>query len=86
MKVTFGKYKKGAYEAYVVMAIKQCETYSGSLEGFVDNFNDLLKSCPKKTYGRIEAFYKVERLDDRVEIWHLNSQNEKDRLIATVTL
>ena len=86
VKVDYKSRRSNTYELKVRVVISSLEGCE-SLYTFESNFKSALEALPKQSYGAPSCFYKVEWAgqQDHLEIWHLNSFGDKDRLVAVVT-
>lgn len=58
-----------------------CET----LDGFERSFNEDILKIKRNNNFQHSYFYKLYNEGDRLELWHLNMQGEKSRLIWIIT-
>jgi hypothetical protein len=55
--------------------------YCETLEGFERCFNEDILNMKRHNNFQHSFFYKLFNEQDRLELWHLNMQGEKERLI-----
>ena len=60
-----------------------------NLERFCDNFESEIKKIPRRSWCHALDNFKLVKIERdykivKVEVWHLNSKNEHDRLIAVI--
>jgi hypothetical protein len=88
LQIEIKSYKSKYYESSVVQKLRDSfENSNLSLLYCAESFRDKLKDIPRKSVGLAEDFYRAVLSEDqkKVEIWHLTSQGDTDRLVAVVT-
>lgn len=58
--------------------------YSDSLSQFAQGANTVMKQVKTGNHIHIETLYQVVENKDSVEVWHLNIQGNRDRLVMKV--
>lgn len=84
LEVEIKSKKSTLYELEVKAIMSQLGYYSETLDGAERVFNHDIKNLPRKSVGEVSDFYKMTLNGNTLEVWHLNIQGEKDRLVGTV--
>lgn len=76
-----------SYELQVIGKLREFENSNLSLYSLPDMFKARIGEIKKLSVGTADLFYKAFISNDqkKVEIWHLDSKGDSDRLIAIVT-
>lgn len=79
------------YELQVCSALKEAAVFAGDLHDLRRGFNNRLEEMPKLSVGAPKLFYKLEQVSPEsiskgFELWHLDSQGNRDRRVAVVYL
>jgi hypothetical protein len=87
LQIEFKSKRNKHYELHVCVKLREFENGNLSLHSFPSMFMERISEIPRASVGFADSFYKALISEDykKVEIWHLNSNSDPDRLLAIVT-
>ncbi len=79
------------YELWVSAALSETAEFAADMHDFKRGFNNRLEDMPNLSIGAPSLFYRLEQKDPNsiskgFELWHLNVEGDKDRLVAVVSI
>ncbi|RYC66325.1 hypothetical protein [Spirosoma sordidisoli] len=73
-----------AAESRLMAQVEQLRETTG-LEVFERNLNEWMRTTSVGNSGHFDAWYRLVRYPDRVEVWHRDSEGDPDRLVTVLT-
>lgn len=74
-----------SYELQVRAICKEAVAYCESIFNAGHYIETSIKEIKKASTGKADVFYKVDRTQETVTVWHLNAKGDTDRKVATIT-